>query len=57
MELKMKCDCCGSPFVSKKVRAGDKLCLDCVELRRALKGFMKRGLSKEVILKRAAKMI
>jgi len=57
MELKMKCDCCGSPFVSKKVRAGDKLCLDCVELRRALKGFVKRGLSKEVILKRAAKMI
>ena len=48
-----KCDCCGADFESRRVRSGDKLCLDCIELRRALKGFIGRGLSPEEVIKRS----
>jgi len=52
-----KCDCCGKAFISHRNRAGEKLCQDCVELRRALKGFLKRGLSEAEILKRGKAML
>lgn len=51
------CDCCGKKFTSNRVRQGEKLCVDCVELRRALKGFIKRGLSAAEVLKRGKKLI
>lgn len=57
VELEMKCECCGRKFVSHRARTGEKLCKDCVELRRALKGFVKRGLSPAEVLKRSKKMI
>lgn len=49
----MKCDCCGRTFESGRERKGEKLCVDCVELRRALKGFLKRGLSEAEVMKRS----
>ena len=51
------CDCCGREFVSHRARAGEKLCVDCIELRRDLKGFLKRGLSTNEVLKRARKLL
>lgn len=55
--IEYKCDCCGKTFTSKVERKGDKLCLDCIELRRALKGFLNRGLTKEQVLSRATKLL
>ena len=55
--VEMKCDCCGVKFESGRNRVGEKLCKDCVELRRALKGFLKRGLSEVEVLKRGKKML
>ena len=52
-----KCDECHVAFDSRKVREGDKLCKDCIEIRRALKGFIKRGLTAETIVKRGAHML
>lgn len=57
VELTYKCDCCGIKFLSHRARQGEKLCQNCVELRRALKGFLKRGLSEAEVLKRAKKML
>ena len=55
--VKMQCDCCGREFNSGRERKGEKLCVDCVELRRSLKGFLKRGLSATEVMKRARKML
>ena len=55
--IDMKCDCCGKQFISNRARSGEKLCKDCVELRRALKGFLKRGLEAAEIMKRGRKML
>ena len=55
--VKMQCDCCGKGFESGRERKGEKLCVDCVELRRALKGFLKRGLSKVEVMKRSKKLL
>ena len=52
-----KCQCCGKEFVSNRARSGEKLCVDCVELRRALKGFLKRGLVEAEVLKRSKKLL
>lgn len=52
-----KCNCCGKEFQSKVNKAGDRLCQDCVELRRALKGFLKRGLSEAEVMKRGRKLL
>lgn len=52
-----KCDCCGKDFVSNRARQGEKLCVDCVELRRALKGFVKRGLTATTVINRAKKLL
>jgi len=52
-----KCECCGNEFVSHRARTGEKLCSNCIELRRALKGFLKRGLSEAEVLKRGKKLL
>ena len=52
-----KCDCCKAAFISNRNRTGEKLCVDCVELRRALKGFVKRGLSEVTVASRAKKLL
>ena len=57
VELQYKCDACGAQFTSHKTRTGEKLCANCIELRRALKGFLKRGLSSEEVLKRGKKLL
>ena len=51
------CDCCGQGFVSNRARSGEKLCVDCIELRRSLKGFLKRGLSSAEVIKRGRKLL
>ena len=55
--VKMQCDCCGREFESGRERKGEKLCVDCVELRRSLKGFLKRGLTKVEVMKRSRKLL
>lgn len=57
VQLTYKCDCCGSDFESHRARQGEKLCVNCVELRRALKGFTKRGISAAEVLKRSEKLL
>lgn len=52
-EIGYTCECCGATFNSGRERKGEKLCVNCIELRRALKGFVKRGLTEAEILKRA----
>jgi len=56
-QVSYNCDCCGKEFQSNRERKGEKLCVDCIELRRALKGFLKRGLSEPEVLKRAKKLL
>ena len=51
------CNCCGEKFDSHRVRSGEKLCFDCVGLRRALKSFTKRGLSNVEVMKRGRKLL
>jgi len=51
------CGCCGEDFVSHRVRNGEKLCKECIELRRALKGFLKQGLTSEALLAKAEKLL
>ena len=57
VELEYACECCGDKFASHRARQGEKLCADCVGLRRGLKGFLKRGLDEKEILKRAGKLL
>jgi len=52
-----KCDCCGETFVSHRTRTGEKLCADCIGLRRALKGFLRNGLDEATLLKRGRKLL
>lgn len=52
-----KCGCCGTEFGSYVNKAGPRLCQNCVELRRALKGFLKRGLSAAEVMKRGKKLL
>ena len=56
-KVAMKCDCCGKEFESGRERKGEKLCVDCVELRRSLKGFLKRGLTAVEVMKRSRKLL
>jgi len=51
------CGCCGNDFESHRVRNGEKLCKDCIELRRALKSFLKSGLSSEELIAKAEKLL
>lgn len=50
------CTCCGVEFVSGRVKE-EILCLDCIELRRTLRAFEKRGIEKEQILDRARRLL
>ena len=52
-----KCECCGIEFVSHRTRTGEKLCADCIGLRRALKGFLRNGLDEATLLKRGRKLL
>ena len=52
-----KCSSCGEDFESHRVRNGEKLCKTCIELRRSLKGFLKDGLTPEVLIERAQKLL
>jgi methionyl-tRNA synthetase len=56
-EIGYRCEVCGRQFSSGRERKGEKLCVDCIELRRALKGFLKRGLTEAQILERARKVL
>ena len=55
--VQCKCGCCGKGFESKVERKEERLCKDCVELRRALKGFLKRGLEAKEVVKRGRKLL
>ena len=55
--VECKCGCCGVKFESGVARGGERLCKDCVELRRALKGFLKRGLEPVEVMKRGRKLL
>ena len=55
--VECKCGCCGVKFQSGVARGGERLCKDCVELRRSLKGFLKRGLSGAEVVKRGKKLL
>lgn len=57
VQVTYSCDCCGAKFISNRARQGEKLCVNCIELRRALKGFLKRGLSAAEVMKRGKKLI
>ena len=50
------CTCCGTPFVSGRAKQ-EILCVDCIEIRRALRGFQTRGLTTSDILNRAGKLL
>ena len=50
------CTCCGIKFVSGRTKA-EVLCIDCIELRRTLRAFEKRGLEKKAILERAGRLL
>jgi len=52
-----ECGCCGKEFESHRVRNGEKLCKECIELRRALKGFLKAGLTSEELIAKAQKLL
>ena len=52
-----KCECCGREFVSHRTRTGEKLCVDCIGLRRALKGFLRNGLDEATLMKRGRKLL
>ena len=41
---KFDCGVCGREWESKVKRSGLRLCVECVEMRRAVNGFVKRGL-------------
>jgi len=51
------CQCCGNEFESHRVRNGEKLCAPCIELRRALKSFLKSGLTSGELLEKAEKLL
>lgn len=55
--IKYTCDCCKGEFESHRVRSGEKLCVNCIEIRRALKSFVKRGLGEDEIIKRGKKLL
>ena len=44
---KFNCAICGIDWESKVKRAGPRLCVTCVELRRSLNSFLKKGLETE----------
>jgi len=52
-----ECGCCGETFESHRVRNGEKLCKECIELRRALKGFLKAGLTSKELIAKAQKLL
>ena len=57
VEIKYTCDCCGGEFPSGRVRSGDKLCAECIGLRRTLKSYINHGLSIDEVLQRSAKLL
>lgn len=57
VELNYKCQCCKETFVSHRARNDEKLCATCIGLRRALKGFIKRGIEPSEVLKRGHKLL
>ena len=54
---KFNCGVCGVAWSSKVKRSGMRLCEVCVELRRMLNGFGKRGLEVEELRKRVEKIL
>lgn len=57
VELTYSCDCCGGPFKSGRIRNGEKLCVNCIEIRRSLNGFVKRGMTASEVLSRAKQLL
>ncbi len=57
-EITYTCECCGKEFIGRRTRSGEKLCQDCIEIRRCLRPFIeKRGLSVGQVLARAGKLL
>jgi len=50
------CECCGQEFISHRVRNGEKLCADCIEIRRHLRPYVKK-LGVGQVLARAGKLL
>ena len=50
------CTCCGTKFISGRAKE-EELCSLCIELRRSLRGFVKRGVSVPEVLERASKLL
>lgn len=57
VELTYKCECCGRDFISHRARQGEKLCAECIGLRRSLKGFVKGGLTDAEVIKRGKTLL
>jgi len=58
VELVYRCECCEGEFTSHKTRSGEKLCGNCIEIRRCLRPFIeKRGLTAGQVLTRAGKLL
>jgi len=53
VEISYECECCGATFTSRRARQGERLCADCVGLRRALKGFLKHGVEPSEVIRRS----
>jgi hypothetical protein len=51
-----KCECCGKEFPSGRPRHGERLCSDCIEIRRYLRPYAKR-LGVGQVLARAGKLL
>ena len=51
------CGICNVEWSSKVKRAGVRLCAECVEIRRALNGFVRRGLEVKDVKIRAQKAL
>ena len=51
------CGVCGVEWESKVKRSGVRLCVECVELRRSLNGFVRRGMGVDVLSDRVGKIV
>ncbi len=57
-EVTCICECCGEEFTQKRLNPGEHLCMNCIEIRRHLRPFIKkRGLSVGQVLARAGKLL
>ena len=57
-KINYTCECCGEEFTQRKLSSGEHLCVNCIEIRRHLRRFVKeRGLTVGQVLTRAGKLL